>query len=161
MCQPSTTSPASPASSPPTSSSYSTRVSRLTDTRISHVRSGTHFGLPIPILHDGERQYCVEGLIDVGALGRVAIASILGTSSPVLVAIMVYGKDLTPRQDAMYNNECQIHSLVLSSIPTIGPREMPFVSGLKSSYVPLPYLLVEPITEHLAHAGPGQVRTPQ
>ena len=103
-----TTSPASPASSPPTSSSCSTRASRSTDTRISHVRSGTRFGPPTPILHDSERRYCVEGLIDVDAFGRVAIASVLGTSSPVLVAIKVYGKDLTPHLDTMHDNECRI-----------------------------------------------------
>ena len=54
-----------------------------------------------------------------------------------------------------------IHLLALSSIPTIGPRERSFVSGLKSSYVPLPCLLVEPITERLAYTGPSHVRTPQ
>jgi len=49
--------------------------------------------------------------MDAGAFGRVALATVIGTSSPVLVAIKVYGKDqlgATPRLDAMHDNECRI-----------------------------------------------------
>ena len=94
-----------------TSSSYSTRASRSSDTRVSQLRSGALFGPSSPVLHDDERQYRVEGLIDAGAFGRVALASVMGTSSPVMVAIKVYGRDqlgATPRLDAMHDNECRI-----------------------------------------------------
>ncbi|KAF8256546.1 kinase-like domain-containing protein [Lactarius quietus] len=96
----------SPSPSSSSTSSSSTRASRSTDTRVSAL-----FGPTSPVLHDGERQYRVEGLIDVGAFGRVAIASVMGISSPMLVAIKVYGKDqlgATRRLDAMHDNECRI-----------------------------------------------------
>ena len=95
----------SPLSS--SSSGSSTRTSRSTDTRVSQLL----FGPPSPFLHDGERQYRVEGLIDAGAFGRVALATVIGTSSPVKVAIKVYAREQlssTPRLDAIHENECQI-----------------------------------------------------
>ncbi|KAH9162591.1 kinase-like domain-containing protein [Lactarius sanguifluus] len=99
--------------SPSSSASSSTRASRSTDTRVSQLRSCALLGPPSPVLRDGERQYRVEGLIDAGAFGRVALATVVGTPSPVLVAIKVYGKDqlgATPRLDAMHDNECRIMS---------------------------------------------------
>lgn len=93
------------------SGSSSTRASRSTDTRVSHPRSGALLGPPTPFLHDGEREYRVEGLIDAGAFGRVALATVVGTSSPIMVAIKVYGRDQlgsTPQLDAMHDNESRI-----------------------------------------------------
>jgi hypothetical protein len=101
----------SSSSSSTSTSTYSTEASTSTDTRVSKLRNCALFGPPSPVLHDGERQYRVEGLIDTGAFGRVALASIMGTSSPVMVAIKVYGRDQlgsTPRLDAMHDNECRI-----------------------------------------------------
>lgn len=99
----------SSSSSSTSSSSYSsTEASTSTDSKL---RSCALFGPPSPVLHDGQRQYRVEGLIDTGAFGRVALASIMGTSSPIMVAIKVYGRDqlgATLRLDVMHDNECRI-----------------------------------------------------
>lgn len=103
--------PDGPDSPPSSSSASSSSASRSTDTRVSQLRSSALSGPPSPVLRDGERQYRVEGLIDAGAFGRVALATVVGTSSPVLVAIKVYGRDqlgATPRLDVMYDNECRI-----------------------------------------------------
>jgi hypothetical protein len=99
----------SPSSS--SSSSSSTRASRSTDTRVSQLHSDALFGPPTPFLHDGKRQYRVEALINSGAFGRVALATVVGTSSPVKAAIKVYARDQlgsSPRLDAMHDNECRI-----------------------------------------------------
>ena len=43
-------------------------------------------------LYDGERQYCIDGVIGAGTFGRVALATVLDTSPPARVAIKVFSK---------------------------------------------------------------------
>ncbi|KAI0255199.1 kinase-like domain-containing protein [Lactifluus subvellereus] len=62
-------------------------------------------------LYDGEWQYRVDGLIGAGTFGRVALATVLGTSPPARVAIKVFNKarlSAGPTLPEMYEVEQRI-----------------------------------------------------